>query len=166
MLLRSSKCASRRLLGDLGRLFADGADSGRWLTSTNLNGPVSWNAKYSEASTRRSREVTESIRVSPCSLMMLAGSGRDRTSRSKTERLLRVGTWVPLDRARAIAVQYHVEELLGPIFNFRPSTESPPLAPKHITAASTKPKTKGGRAPVAKRAPNKQSTSLDGCAAP
>lgn len=51
-----------------------------------------------------------------------------------------IGTWVPLDRARAIAVQYNVDELLAPIFNFRPSTESPPLAPKHITAASTKPR--------------------------
>lgn len=40
-----------------------------------------------------------------------------------------------------------------PIFNFRPSTESPPLAPKHITAASTKPRPAkaAGRAPVAKR---------------
>ncbi|KAF8537653.1 hypothetical protein BDD12DRAFT_930625 [Trichophaea hybrida] len=57
------------------------------------------------------------------------------------------GTWVPLDRARAIAVQYNVDELLGPIFNFRPSTESPPLAPKHITAASTKPRpARGGGA--------------------
>lgn len=69
------------------------------------------------------------------------------------------GTWVPLDRARSIAVQYNVDELLSPIFNFRPSTESPPLAPKHITAASTKPRPSraGGRAApraaVVKRAP-------------
>ncbi|KAG0131629.1 hypothetical protein HOY82DRAFT_645894 [Tuber indicum] len=50
------------------------------------------------------------------------------------------GTWVPLERAREIAALYNVEELLKPIFDFRPSTESPPLAPKHVTAASTKPR--------------------------
>ncbi|TGZ81578.1 apses-domain-containing protein [Ascodesmis nigricans] len=62
------------------------------------------------------------------------------------------GTWVPLDRARQIAQQYNVEDILMPIFNFRPSTESPPLAPKHITAASSKPRP-APRAPKAPRAP-------------
>jgi hypothetical protein len=66
------------------------------------------------------------------------------------------GTWVPLDRAREIAAQYNVEELLMPIFNFRPSTESPPLAPKHITAASTKPRPARApaRPPLVKRVPS------------
>lgn len=50
------------------------------------------------------------------------------------------GTWVPLERAKEIAALYNVGELLKPIFEFRPSTESPPLAPKHVTAASTKPR--------------------------
>ncbi|KAI5791041.1 hypothetical protein FPQ18DRAFT_337569 [Pyronema domesticum] len=69
------------------------------------------------------------------------------------------GTWVPLDRARAIAEQYNVDTLLSPIFNFRPSTESPPLAPKHITAASTKPRPArggGGGARAAPRNPTKK----------
>lgn len=51
-----------------------------------------------------------------------------------------IGTWVPLERAKEIAALYNVGELLKPIFEFRPSTESPPLAPKHVTAASTKPR--------------------------
>ncbi|KAI5793160.1 hypothetical protein EDC01DRAFT_717384 [Geopyxis carbonaria] len=74
------------------------------------------------------------------------------------------GTWVPLDRARAIANQYNVEELLMPIFNFRPSTESPPLAPKHITAASTKPRPAraAGRPALVKRASSKLSTGKPG----
>lgn len=50
------------------------------------------------------------------------------------------GTWVPLERGREIAKLYNVEEILLPIFDFRPSTESPPLAPKHVTAASSKPR--------------------------
>jgi len=50
------------------------------------------------------------------------------------------GTWVPLERGREIAKLYNVEEILAPIFDFRPSTESPPLAPKHVTAASSKPR--------------------------
>ncbi|BFZ62029.1 Transcription factor mbp1 (MBF subunit p120) [Saitoella coloradoensis] len=63
------------------------------------------------------------------------------------------GTWVPLERGRQIASQYGIEGILQPIIDFRETSESPPLAPKHITAASTRtkaaPKTK---AAVAKRA--------------
>ncbi|KAF3933120.1 hypothetical protein ABW19_dt0201780 [Dactylella cylindrospora] len=54
------------------------------------------------------------------------------------------GTWVPLERGREIAAQYKVEDLLDPIVNFRPTTESPPLAPKHVTAASVKPRAPRG----------------------
>ncbi|KAK6329687.1 hypothetical protein TWF696_003557 [Orbilia brochopaga] len=57
------------------------------------------------------------------------------------------GTWVPLERGREIAIQYKVEELLDPIVNFRPTTESPPLAPKHVTAASAKPRAPRGTGP-------------------
>jgi len=75
-------------------------------------------------------------------------------------KLIRTGTWVPLDRARAIAAQYNVEELLSPIFNFRPSTESPPLAPKHITAASTKPRiARGGGGRAGNKGTTKKATS-------
>ncbi|EWC46621.1 hypothetical protein DRE_04108 [Drechslerella stenobrocha 248] len=62
------------------------------------------------------------------------------------------GTWVPLERGREIAIQYKVEELLDPIVNFRPSTESPPLAPKHVTAASAKPRAPRGTGPKAANA--------------
>ncbi|KAF8417824.1 hypothetical protein EV426DRAFT_540109 [Tirmania nivea] len=61
------------------------------------------------------------------------------------------GTWVPLERGREIAKLYNVEEILAPIFDFRPSTESPPLAPKHVTAASSKPRP--ARANTARAAP-------------
>ncbi|CAG8519266.1 5563_t:CDS:2 [Racocetra fulgida] len=39
-----------------------------------------------------------------------------------------------------LAERYHVKELLQPIIEFQPSSESPPLAPKHVTAASNKPR--------------------------
>jgi transcription factor MBP1 len=39
-----------------------------------------------------------------------------------------------------LAERYHVKELLQPIIEFQPTSESPPLAPKHITAASNKPR--------------------------
>jgi transcription factor MBP1 len=53
-----------------------------------------------------------------------------------------LGTWVPLDRGLALARQYNVEPLLRPIIDFTPAANSPPLAPKHITAPPTRPKRK------------------------
>ncbi|KAG9300110.1 hypothetical protein G9A89_000850 [Geosiphon pyriformis] len=51
------------------------------------------------------------------------------------------GTWVPFATGVELAERYKVKELLSPIFDFTPSVlESPPLAPKHITAASNKPR--------------------------
>ncbi|RPA85256.1 apses-domain-containing protein [Ascobolus immersus RN42] len=61
------------------------------------------------------------------------------------------GTWVPLERGRELAQMYKVEHLLRPILDFRPSTESPPLAPKHVTAASSKPRPKTARPPTKKK---------------
>lgn len=69
------------------------------------------------------------------------------------------GTWVPLERAKEIAALYNVGELLKPIFEFRPSTESPPLAPKHVTAASTKPRPARAPARAPAAAPTKRITS-------
>ncbi|GES74041.1 apses-domain-containing protein [Rhizophagus clarus] len=50
------------------------------------------------------------------------------------------GTWVPYETGVDLAERYHVKELLQPIIEFQPTSESPPLAPKHITAASNKPR--------------------------
>ncbi|RUS23485.1 hypothetical protein BC938DRAFT_475070, partial [Jimgerdemannia flammicorona] len=49
-------------------------------------------------------------------------------------------TWVPFDRGVALANQYHVQTYLQPLFDFVPTDKSPPLAPKHITAASLRPR--------------------------
>lgn len=45
------------------------------------------------------------------------------------------GTWVPLQRAKDVATQYEVGELLAPIFDYEPSENSPPPAPKHAPKA-------------------------------
>ncbi|GAA6004883.1 hypothetical protein JCM10207_008441 [Rhodosporidiobolus poonsookiae] len=45
------------------------------------------------------------------------------------------GTWIPMDRGIALSRQYGVDRLLQPIFDYVPTANSPPLAPKHITAA-------------------------------
>ncbi|CAG8553134.1 3908_t:CDS:10 [Ambispora leptoticha] len=51
------------------------------------------------------------------------------------------GTWVPHKTGVSLAEKYNVKELLAPIFDYDPSAlASPPLAPKHITAASSKPR--------------------------
>ncbi|BGO98529.1 Transcription factor [Rhodotorula toruloides ATCC 204091] len=52
------------------------------------------------------------------------------------------GTWVPMERGIALSRQYGVDRLLQPIFDFVPTAESPPLAPKHITAAPSRPRKK------------------------
>lgn len=50
------------------------------------------------------------------------------------------GTWVPFERGKALAVLYEVDKDLAPILEFVKGDESPPLAPKHVTAASARPK--------------------------
>ncbi|GAA5937411.1 uncharacterized protein JCM15063_002898 [Sporobolomyces koalae] len=52
------------------------------------------------------------------------------------------GTWVPMDRGIALARQYGVDRLLQPMFDYMPGPDSPPLAPKHITAAPSRPRKK------------------------
>ena len=52
-----------------------------------------------------------------------------------------VGTWVPFERGIELSAQYKVDHLLKPIFDYVPlSGDSPPPAPKHVTAASNKPR--------------------------
>lgn len=48
------------------------------------------------------------------------------------------GTWIPMDVAIALAEHYHIRELLEPILSFVPSDRSPPPAPKHAVASSSR----------------------------
>ncbi|KAK9768757.1 Transcription factor MBP1 [Basidiobolus ranarum] len=48
------------------------------------------------------------------------------------------GTWVPFERGVALATQYEVVELLRPLFDYRPNSESPPPAPKHTVNNSSR----------------------------
>ncbi|KAF9468921.1 transcription factor [Collybia nuda] len=56
------------------------------------------------------------------------------------------GTWIPLERGLGLAKQYNCDQLLRPIIEFQPAAKSPPLAPKHLVASTTRPTR---RAPVA-----------------
>ncbi|RDB20449.1 Cell division cycle-related protein res2/pct1 [Hypsizygus marmoreus] len=49
------------------------------------------------------------------------------------------GTWIPLERGLNLAKQYNCETLLRPIIEFQPAAKSPPLAPKHLVATTTRP---------------------------
>lgn len=51
-----------------------------------------------------------------------------------------IGTWVPLEKAAQLAKHYKVDALIQPLLDFVKGDESPPLAPKHVTATSTKPR--------------------------
>jgi len=51
-----------------------------------------------------------------------------------------IGTWVPFERGVALAEHYHVDAILRPIFDYVKGDVSPPLAPKHVTAASSRPR--------------------------
>lgn len=48
------------------------------------------------------------------------------------------GTWVPSERGLALATQYGVDHLLQPIIDYVATQDSPPQAPKHVTAPSTR----------------------------
>ncbi|KAI1913922.1 Transcription factor mbp1 (MBF subunit p120) [Ophidiomyces ophidiicola] len=50
------------------------------------------------------------------------------------------GTWVPLSDGRILAERNRVLDQLLPIFDFIPGDRTPPPAPKHTTAASSRPK--------------------------
>lgn len=47
-----------------------------------------------------------------------------------------------MERGIALSRQYGVDRLLQPIFDYVPTADSPPLAPKHITAPPARPKKK------------------------
>ncbi|KAH9814039.1 hypothetical protein DFH28DRAFT_972038 [Melampsora americana] len=61
------------------------------------------------------------------------------------------GTWVPFERGVELAKQYGVDHLLAPITDYQPSAnESPPLAPKHVTAPSSRAKNSKAAAAAAR----------------
>ncbi|KAF9426970.1 hypothetical protein BGZ94_005718 [Podila epigama] len=46
------------------------------------------------------------------------------------------GTWVPFERGLSLCKEYNVDKMLQPLLDYSMAEKSPPLAPKHITAAS------------------------------
>ncbi|KAG0150108.1 hypothetical protein CROQUDRAFT_720629 [Cronartium quercuum f. sp. fusiforme G11] len=67
------------------------------------------------------------------------------------------GTWVPFERGVELSKQYGVDHLLAPLHDYQPSAnDSPPLAPKHITAPSNR----GGKLSKAAAAARAQAVSL------
>src|SRR5271154_5484776 len=69
---------------------------------------------------------------------------------TRPRRILMIGTWVPFERGIELSAQYKVDNLLKPIFDYVPlSGDSPPPAPKHVTAASAKPRALPPRAHAA-----------------
>ncbi|KAF9366687.1 hypothetical protein BGX34_010362 [Mortierella sp. NVP85] len=50
------------------------------------------------------------------------------------------GTWVPFERGIQLCQEYGVVNLLQPLLDYNTTQASPPLAPKHITAASNRPR--------------------------
>ncbi|KAF9293270.1 hypothetical protein BGZ74_011784 [Mortierella antarctica] len=46
------------------------------------------------------------------------------------------GTWVPFERGVMLCREYNVESLLRPLLEYQLTEQSPPLAPKHITATT------------------------------
>jgi transcription factor MBP1 len=68
------------------------------------------------------------------------------------------GTWIPLGDGRSLAEKNGVLDRLFKIFDYVPGDRSPPPAPKHATAASSKPKT--NRQPVPPRKAPTQSKCI------
>ncbi|RVX75842.1 hypothetical protein B0A52_00199 [Exophiala mesophila] len=62
------------------------------------------------------------------------------------------GTWVPLAEGRALAEKHGIIDRISAIFDFVAGDRSPPPAPKHTTAASSRPK-QSKAAPAPKKAP-------------
>ncbi|PGH18359.1 hypothetical protein AJ79_00425 [Helicocarpus griseus UAMH5409] len=58
------------------------------------------------------------------------------------------GTWVPLADGRELAERNGILDKLLPIFDFVPGDRSPPPAPKHTTAASSRPRVPKNAAPA------------------
>ncbi|KAG0037650.1 hypothetical protein BGZ82_002101 [Podila clonocystis] len=50
------------------------------------------------------------------------------------------GTWVPFARGVLLCEEYNVKHLLQPLLDYQATKTSPPLAPKHITAATNRPR--------------------------
>ncbi|PWN51202.1 apses-domain-containing protein [Violaceomyces palustris] len=70
------------------------------------------------------------------------------------------GTWIPLEVAIDLAERYNIQNLLHPITSYVPSAESPPPAPKHVIASSSRAK-KVLAAEAAQLARSRRATSLE-----
>ncbi|KAF2838236.1 apses-domain-containing protein [Patellaria atrata CBS 101060] len=66
------------------------------------------------------------------------------------------GTWIPLTEGRDLAQRNGVLEKLLPIFDFVPGDRSPPPAPKHATAASSRPRAPRQSAAVRRAVPGRR----------
>ncbi|KAG1288704.1 hypothetical protein G6F66_009570 [Rhizopus arrhizus] len=62
------------------------------------------------------------------------------------------GTWVPFERGKDLAELYEVDSVLRPILSFVQGDQSPPIAPKHTTAATARTKKPRESRPARKRA--------------
>ncbi|KAF9927063.1 hypothetical protein FBU30_003525 [Linnemannia zychae] len=50
------------------------------------------------------------------------------------------GTWVPYERGVQLCQEYNVLDILQPLLGYQVRASSPPQAPKHVTAATNRPK--------------------------
>ncbi|KAF8929661.1 hypothetical protein BGZ47_000940 [Haplosporangium gracile] len=50
------------------------------------------------------------------------------------------GTWVPYERGVQLCQEYNVMDVLQPLLGYQIRANSPPLAPKHVTAATNRPR--------------------------
>ncbi|KAK5828560.1 apses-domain-containing protein [Linnemannia elongata] len=50
------------------------------------------------------------------------------------------GTWVPYERGVQLCQEYNVMDVLQPLLGYEIRANSPPLAPKHVTAATNRPR--------------------------
>ncbi|OJD27831.1 hypothetical protein ACJ73_00765 [Blastomyces percursus] len=69
------------------------------------------------------------------------------------------GTWVPLQEGRELAERNGILDKLLPIFDFVVGDRSPPPAPKHTTAASSRPRVQKNAAPNRKLVSEESSLS-------
>ena len=81
--------------------------------------------------------------------------GRKPSRSVRETKLNSSGTWIPLGDGKLLAEKNGIIDRISKIFDYVAGDRSPPPAPKHTTAASSKPK--ANRQPVPARKPPPQS---------